>query len=137
MTQLAPVTRGLAMNNNEDRITELKLDRSQERRAFHRESCSVNVKLRQCANALYTSGKAVDVSMGGAAIELSGPREAQIGERIAIAFESSVCAVSRAARMIGAQVVRVEPHQDGHQRIAVRFDAPQFLVSTESLPEAA
>ena len=125
------------MNNNEDRITELKLDRAQERRAFHRESCSVNVKLRQCANALYTSGKATDVSMGGAAIELSGPRQAKPGERIAIAFESSSCAVSRAARMIGAEVVRVESHQDGHQRIAVRFDAPQLIASNESLPSAA
>jgi len=45
--------------------------------------------------------------------------------------------VSRAARMIGAEVVRVEPHQDGHQRIAVRFDAPQLIMSNEPLPSAA
>jgi c-di-GMP-binding flagellar brake protein YcgR len=123
--------------NKDDRVLELKLDRAHDRRAFQRDVCHVGVKLRQCANALYTSGRTLDLSMGGAAIELSGPREAHLGERIAIAFESSESAVARAARMIGAEVIRVEPRHDGRQRIAVRFDAPQMILGSESIPAAA
>lgn len=63
--------------------------------------------------------------MGGASIEIAGPREVHDGERIAIAFENHSCPVTRASRMIGAQIVRAQPMCEGRQRVAVRFDAPQ------------
>jgi c-di-GMP-binding flagellar brake protein YcgR len=74
---------------------------------------------------LFTGGRTLDVSMGGAAIELYGPREAHPGERIAIAFEKLDCPVTRAAKMVGARVIRVEPMKNGRQRVAVKFDSLQ------------
>jgi hypothetical protein len=66
-----------------------------------------------------------------------GPREALPGERIAIAFENLRCPVTRAARMVGAQIVRAEPMQDGRQRIAVQFDALQMGLEGLEMPAAA
>lgn len=120
-----------------ERITELKPESKNERRAFVRSGARVAVKLRQCANAIFTSGRTIDVSMGGAAIELVGPRQAHKGDRIAIAFENARCPVTCAAKMIGAEVVRVENHHDGYQRIGVRFDAPQAMLDAMSTQRAA
>ncbi|MCR9076701.1 MAG: PilZ domain-containing protein [bacterium] len=120
-----------------DRVTELKPDALNERRAFIRTECRIAIKLRQSANALYTSGRTTDLSMSGAGIEIVGPRPAREGERIAIAFENLRCPVTRAARMVGAQIVRAEPQRDGRQRIGVRFDALQLGLEGLELPQAA
>jgi len=96
-----------------------------ERRAHSRALAAIAVKLRRSARTLFTGGRTLDVSSGGASLELYGPREAIQGERIAIAFENMNCPVTRAAKMIGASVVRVEPLRDGRQRVAVCFDSPQ------------
>jgi len=96
-----------------------------ERRAYLRSISAIAVKLRRSARMRFTSGQTLDISQGGASIELFGPRIAQEGERIAIAFEHAHCPVTRAAKMIGASVVRVEPLRDGRQCVAVRFDSPQ------------
>jgi len=111
--------------SSEDRVAEIKLEGLNDRRVYERCDRRISVKLRRQANAIYSSGRTLDLSMGGAGVELVGPREAHEGERIAIAFENISCPVTRAARMIGAQIVRAEPMRNGHQRIAVRFDAPQ------------
>ena len=108
-----------------------------DRRAYHRANTEIAVKLRRCARMMFTGGHTLDVSQGGASIELFGPREAHAGERIAIAFENVRCPVTRAARMIGAQVIRVEPLSDGRQRIAIRFDSPQMGLEGLELPLAA
>lgn len=111
--------------SSEDRVAEVKLQSFSDRRVYERCELQIAVKLRRQANAIYSSGRTLDVSMGGAGLDLIGPREAHEGERIAIAFENIRCPVTRAARMIGAQIVRAEQMHNGHQRIAVRFDAPQ------------
>ena len=108
-----------------------------DRRAFERTSTEIAVKLRRCARMLFTGGHTLDISQGGASIELFGPRQAVAGERIAIAFENERCPVTRAARMIGAQVIRVEPLVDGRQRVAIRFDSPQMGLEGLKLPAAA
>lgn len=108
-----------------------------ERRAFPRSYSEIAVKLRRSARMLFTGGRTLDVSKGGASLELFGPREAHQGERIAIAFESLQCPVTRAAKMIGAKVVRVEPMRDGRQRVAVRFDSLQVGLEGLGLPVAA
>ncbi len=120
-----------------DSYAELKPGSFTDRRAFERAECRIAVKLRRSANAIYSSGRTLDLSMGGAGIEIVGPREAHEGERIAIAFENLRCPVTRAARMIGAQIVRAEPMREGHQRIAVSFDAPQLGLEGLQLPAAA
>lgn len=119
------------------RIRELKPEPRSERRAFVRRGCQVAVKLRQCANALFVSGRTVDLSVGGAGIELTGPRPARVGDRIAIAFENARCPVTCAAKMVGAEVVRVEHVERGRQRIGVRFDAPQAALDGVGLQAAA
>ncbi len=114
---------------------ELKLNA--ERRAHPRTNMEIAVKLRRSARALFTGGRTHDVSMCGASIELVGPREAQMGERIAIAFEHLQCPVTRAARMIGATVIRADRLIDGHQMIAIRFDSIQQGLEGLTLNQAA
>ncbi len=123
--------------STDDRVSELKPSALSDRRVYQRTDLRVAVKLRRQANAIYSSGRTLDVSMGGAGIELNGPREAHEGERIAIAFENMNCPVTRAARMIGAQIVWAEPMRDGHQRVAIRFDAPQAGIEGLRLPAQA
>lgn len=120
-----------------DLFTEFKPNTMFDRRKHTRLDLEIAVKLRRCANALYSCGRTLDVSAGGAGIELIGPREAHPGERIAIAFENLRCPVTRAARMIGAEVVRVGPMRDGRQQVAVRFDALQGGLEGLQLPQAA
>ena len=121
----------------ENRFAEMKPAKVNERRAYERSACEIAVKLRRCANAVYSCGRTLDLSISGAGIELIGPREALPGERIAIAFENLRCPVTRAARMVGAQIVRAEPMQDGRQRIAVQFDALQMGLEGLEMPAAA
>lgn len=85
---------------------------------------------------MFTSGRTLDVSMGGAAIELRGPRKAKLGDRIAIAFENTKCPVTCVARMVGAEIIRID-ESEGHQRIGVRFDAPQPALNVFDLQHAA
>ena len=108
-----------------------------ERRIHPRSFTEIAVKLRRSARTLFTGGRTVDVSQGGASIELYGPREAHAGERIAIAFENLHCPVTRAARMIGAQVIRVEPLNNGRQLVAIEFDTLQVGLEGLDLPSAA
>ena len=110
---------------------------SDERREYARSASQIAVKLRRSARTLFTGGRTLDVSQGGASIEIIGPRQAKVGERIAIAFENLHCPVTRAARMLGAKVVRVESMSEGIQRIAIEFDAPQAGLEGLSLPQAA
>ena len=112
-------------------------DLNSERRAFPRTYNEIAIKLRRSAHMMFTSGKTIDVSQCGASLELVGPREAHEGERIAIAFEDLQCPVTRASKMIGAQIVRVQPAVDGHQRIAVRFDSHQTGIVSLGRPIAA
>lgn len=120
-----------------DMTIELKLKHSSERRTHPRSFTEIAVKLRRSARTLFTGGRTLDVSQGGASIELFGPREAHAGERIAIAFENLHCPVTRASRMIGAQVIRVEPMRDGKQRVAIEFDSLQLGFESMDLPVAA
>jgi c-di-GMP-binding flagellar brake protein YcgR len=123
--------------STQERITELKPDAINERRAFVRSGSRVAVKLRQCANTLFTAGRTIDLSMGGAAIELSGSRKAQKGDRIAIAFENASSPITCVSKMVGAEVVRIEAANNGRQRIGVRFDAPQITLVAHDTRAAA
>ncbi len=118
-------------------LPEPKTTTNTERRAYARSETEVAVKLRRCARMLFTGGRTLDVSQGGALLELFGPREAHAGERIAITFENQYCPVTRAARMLGARVIRVEPMCDGRQRVAIAFDAPQAGLEGLELPRVA
>jgi c-di-GMP-binding flagellar brake protein YcgR len=120
-----------------DQMVDFKPNAFCDRRKHTRMDLEIAVKLRRSANATYSCGRTLDVSAGGAGIELIGPREAHEGERIAIAFENLRCPVTRAARMIGAQIVRVEPMHDGRQLVAIRFDALQGGLERLQLPQAA
>jgi len=115
------------------RIVETK----SERRAFTRSNTEIAVKLRRSARAIFTGGHTLDVSHGGASIELIGPREAHMGERVAVAFENLHCPVTRAAKMIGAKIIRVEPMIEGRQTVAIEFDSPQTGLEGLVLPLAA
>jgi len=112
-------------------------ERHAERRAYSRSHSEIAIKLRRSARMLFSGGRTLDVSQGGASIEIAGPREAHAGERIAIAFENLHCPVTRSAKMIGASVVRVGPMVDGYQRVAIEFDSPQAGLEGLGMPVAA
>lgn len=124
------------MNLN-DSMTEAKPDMFHDRRAFRRVDLEIACKLRRSANAAFSCGKTTDFSFGGAGIEIFGPREAYEGERIALAFENLRCPVTRAAKMIGARIVRAGPVVDGRQHVAVKFDSLQMGLEGLKLPTKA
>lgn len=107
------------------------------RRRFARADAEINCKIRRDARTLFTPGRTTNISPGGAAIELLGPREARIGERVALAFEHATCPVTRAAHMITATVVRAGPMAAGSQAVAVAFDTPQFGLQVLDTPRMA
>jgi hypothetical protein len=108
-----------------------------ERRAFPRTETEIHCKLRRSARTLFNAGRTLDLSASGASLELTSPRTAKIGERVAIAFSCITCPVTKSAKMIGASVVRVGPVLNGRQEIAIAFDAPQRGLEGLQLPMAA
>jgi len=98
--------------------------RDEDRRRYPRACAEIACKCRRSARTLYTPGRTIDVSDGGAAIEIATPRACERGERLALAFEHPECIVAHATRMLGATVVRTGPIVGGRQRVAVAFDHP-------------
>lgn len=107
------------------------------RRRFERADTEIACKVRRDARTVYSPGKTIDLSAGGAAIELAGPREARVGERIAVAFENARCPITRAAHMVTATIVRVMDHREGVQRVGLAFDTPQFGLEALQQRDAA
>ncbi len=97
-----------------------------DRRRFPRADAEIACKLRRDARALFTPGRTTNVSCGGAALELSGPRRAEVGERVAVAFEHAACPVTRSVQMVTGTVVRAGLSLNGVQRVALAFDVPQM-----------
>lgn len=107
------------------------------RRQFPRTDAEIACKVRRDARTLFSPGRTRDVSPGGVALDLIGPREARVGERIAIAFEHAHCPITRAAQMVTGTIVRAETGQDGVQHVAMAFDTPQFGLEGLDRPLAA
>ena len=109
----------------------------QNRRQYPRTDSEIACKVRRDARTVFSLGRTMNVSPGGAAITLLGPREACVGERIAVAFEHAKCAVTRSAHMVTGTIVRAEPCVDNAQHVALSFDTPQFGLQGLDLPMAA
>ncbi|MBO6512436.1 MAG: PilZ domain-containing protein [Phycisphaerales bacterium] len=107
------------------------------RRRYERAPAEIACKCRRSANTLYAPAQTINLSPGGAALELTSPRSTQVGDRLALAFNSPTCPILSANKMISATVVRVTPINHDRQHIAVEFDAPQFnlteLISPPSI----
>ncbi|MEM9373911.1 MAG: PilZ domain-containing protein [Planctomycetota bacterium] len=108
-----------------------------ERRVYPRTETEIACKVRRDARTVFSTGRTFNLSPGGAALTLHGPRPAHVGERIAIAFEHTSCAITRAAHMITATIVRAEPNGDDTQHIGLAFDTPQFGLEALDRPAAA
>lgn len=108
-----------------------------DRRAYPRTETEICCKLRRSARTQFAPGKTYDLSASGALLEINASRNAELGERIAVAFSCITCPVTKAAKMIGARVVRADPSMNGRQRIAIEFDAPQQNLDQIQLPIAA
>ena len=106
-----------------------------ERRLHERLPAEIACKCRRSARTLYAPAKTIDLSPAGAALEITSPRPTQIGDRLALAFNSPDCPILQASKMIGARVVRVDPIDHDHrQRVAVEFDALQVNLATLAVP---
>jgi len=99
------------------------------RRRYERTDAEIACKCRRSAHTLFALAQTIDLSPGGAALEITSPRPTQIGDRLALAFNSPICPILNASKMIGATVVRVDPVDYNHQHVAVEFDAPQFSLT--------
>lgn len=114
-----------------------------ERRGFVRVATEIACKIRRDARTVFSAGRTENLSASGAAVTITGPRQARVGERIAIAFEQPNCAITRAAHMITATVVRAQPSDpsnpnDHTQHLGLAFDTPQFgLEGLQESPLAA
>ena len=108
-----------------------------DRRVYPRTETEICCKLRRSARTQFAPGKTYDLSASGALLEINASRNAELGERIAVAFSCITCPVTKAAKMIGARVVRADPSMSGRQRIAIEFDAPQQNLDQVQLPMAA
>lgn len=113
-----------------------------ERRGFARIATEIACKIRRDARTVFSAGRTSNLSPGGAAVTITGPRQARVGERIAIAFEQPNCAITRAAHMITATVVRAQPNDpanpdDQTQHLGLAFDTPQFGLEALEHPAAA
>ncbi len=104
------------------------------RRRYERSSAEIACKCRRSARTLFASAQTIDLSPGGACLQITSPRETHAGDRLALAFNSPSCPILSASKMIGATVVRVTPIDDNEQRIAVEFDAPQFNLIEQTAP---
>lgn len=108
-----------------------------ERRQHQRTDAEIACKVRRDARTVFSPGRTINISAGGAALDLIGPREARPGERIAVAFEDRRCPVSRSAHMVTGTVIRATDLADGTQRIALAFDTPQHGIDAYERPMAA
>lgn len=104
------------------------------RRRYERATAEIACKCRRSAKTLYAPAQTLDLSPGGASLQITSPRPTEIGDRLALAFNSPDCPIMSAAKMIGARVVRVTPLRDNQQHIAVEFDAPQFQLIELAAP---
>lgn len=112
-----------------------------DRRLFARADAEISCKLRRDARTMFTPGRTSNISPGGVAVELLGPRPVRVGERVAVAFEHPLHPIAHAAHMVTATVVRADPAHDGllssPQRVALRFDTPQFGLDSPAVQVAA
>lgn len=105
------------------------------RRRYERASAEIACKCRRSANTLFAPAQTIDLSPGGAALQITSPRSTQVGDRLALAFNSPSCPILSAAKMVSATVVRVTPIDHDRQHIAVEFDAPQFNLTQLATPQ--
>ncbi|MGJ8637093.1 MAG: PilZ domain-containing protein [Phycisphaerales bacterium] len=105
------------------------------RRRYERAHAEIACKCRRSANTLFAPAQTIDLSPGGAALQITSPRSTQVGDRLALAFNSPTCPILSAKKMISATVVRVTPIDHDCQRIAVEFDAPQFNLTELAAPQ--
>lgn len=111
--------------------------RTHERRQFPRVQTEIAVKCRRTARSAYTLGRTIDLSPSGVLLELHTASRADLGDRIALAFNCPQCPVTNAAHMVTATIVRAESIDETRQRIAVHFDTPQFGLEALTYNNAA
>lgn len=89
-------------------------------------------KIARHSAARYESAQTVNVSTGGALLDLRSPRPVAVGERLGVAVAWAQEGLIASANVIPARVVRSDCCPDGTQRVAV-----QFMVAPEVALAAA
>jgi hypothetical protein len=107
------------------------------RRRYQRSDTQLTCKCRRSAKTLFAPARTIDLCPGGAYLEINSPRPTNLGDRLALAFNSPSCPILSASKMIGAKVVRITPIDQHRQRIAVEFDAPQFNLIEQTTPQSS
>jgi hypothetical protein len=96
----------------------------QDRRRFPRLSIETPCKVYDRLTRRFAPARTVNVSAGGALLEVRPARPLEAGAAIDIAVSWSERPIIPASTMIGGRVVRGEPEPGGAVRIGVAFAAP-------------
>lgn len=109
----------------------MRLADHQERRINPRLEITRPGKIRQGGHSRYDQARTINVSTGGALLEIVSPRQVKIGDQLGVAVAWSDTAVLRATNVLPARVIRSRPIDEHRQEVAVQFVLP------EAAPQAA
>ena len=89
------------------------------RRRYERATAEIACKCRRSAKTLFAPAQTLDLSPGGASLQITSPRQTEIGDRLALAFNSPDCPIMSAAKMIGAHHQRFKNPPLGAASVAL------------------
>lgn len=98
-----------------------------ERRQQARVECARPCKLLHPASMRYMAARTLDLSLGGALIEVSHHRPLQAGDRVDVLVDWDQRGVVARDTTLEATVVRLGPTESTRQRVGVSFDAGQAV----------
>ncbi len=102
-------------------------DAARERRRFERQEIERSCKIYRPAHKRYLPGRTLDLSAGGALLEVEAPRPLIPGEAIDLAVAWTNLPVLPTRALQDARIVRVTRERDGRQIVAVEFKRAQSL----------
>lgn len=93
-----------------------------ERRRHPRRPITRSAKFFHEPSLRYADATTIDVSDGGALVEVRPVRVYFPGDRVRLAIDFPAMGILRASEMVGATIVRAEPERDGVRLLALALD---------------
>lgn len=97
---------------------------TKDRRKHARHLAARLCKVYQPATGRYSPARTIDLSAGGALLEINMPRPLEPGDEIDVALAWVCAGVLEGGSMIRARVVRVQVGEEGRRVVAVEYARP-------------